>query len=169
MMLADELRDADIVLVHEWNEPEVASAILSLQKALRISCAVSRHASSGLHQSRARFCGFRCIMFDGVLAFGEPIRRIYLDGFGVPRVWTFHEAADVSHFHPLDAERESDLLWIGNWGDEERTQELTEFFIAPVAELRNCRAVAYGVRYPEAGPAFACRKPELNIADIFRA
>src|SRR5579864_5584182 len=31
-MLADELRDADVVLVHEWNEPEVASAILSLKK-----------------------------------------------------------------------------------------------------------------------------------------
>ena len=43
------------------------------------------------------------------------------------------------------------MLWIGNWGDEERTRELIEYVVDPVAELRNCRAVAYGVRYPEQG------------------
>ena len=86
-----------------------------------------------------------------MLAFGEPLRRIYLDGFGVPRAWTFHEAADISHFHPLDESRDTDLLWIGNWGDEERSPELMEYLVAPAAELRDCKTIAYGVRYPEAG------------------
>ena len=43
---------------------------------------------------------FQLHLFDGVLAFGEPITRIYLDGFGMPRAWTFHEAADIDNFHP---------------------------------------------------------------------
>jgi spore maturation protein CgeB len=86
-----------------------------------------------------------------VLAFGEPIKRIYLEGFGVPHAWTFHEGADISHFHPFAEERDTDVLWIGNWGDEERSRELVEFLISPVAELRNYKTVAYGVRYPELG------------------
>ena len=45
-------------------------------------------------------------------------------------------------------EPECDLVWIGNWGDEERSEELHEFLIRPVQEL-GLRARAYGVRYPE--------------------
>ncbi len=29
--------------------------------------------------------------------------------------------------------------------------KLMEYLVAPVAKLRNCKAVAYGVRYPEEG------------------
>ena len=45
-------------------------------------------------------------------------------------------------------EIEGDLVWIGNWGDEERTAELHEFLINPVKEL-GLKAKIYGVRYPE--------------------
>jgi spore maturation protein CgeB len=38
-------------------------------------------------------------------------------------------------------------VWIGNWGDGERTHELREFFMDPVQEL-GLQARAYGVRYP---------------------
>jgi spore maturation protein CgeB len=69
----------------------------------------------------------------------------------MPRVWSFHEAADITHFEPRHDDRACDLLWIGNWGDEERTQELKEFLISPIAQMPNCKAVAYGVRYPEEG------------------
>jgi spore maturation protein CgeB len=41
-----------------------------------------------------------------------------------------------------------DLVWIGNWGDEERTAELHEFLLAPVRAL-GLRARIHGVRYPE--------------------
>jgi len=40
-------------------------------------------------------------------------------------------------------------VWIGNWGDEERTAELREFLLEPVKRL-GIRAKVYGVRYPEA-------------------
>src|SRR5262249_6740601 len=92
---------------------------------------------------------FNIELFDGVLAFGETIRRIYVDGFGVERAWTFHEAADVVHFFPRQQDWSFDLLWIGNWGDEERTRELQEFLIAPAAELSDRKTVVYGVRYPD--------------------
>jgi spore maturation protein CgeB len=59
----------------------------------------------------------------------------------------------VVHFIPLKEERSFDLLWIGNWGDEERTRELREFLIEPAAELCGLRAVVYGVRYPDEGKA----------------
>jgi spore maturation protein CgeB len=87
--------------------------------------------------------------FDGVLAFGDAIRRIYIDGFGVKRTWTFHEAADTAHFFPTDAVKDTDVVWIGNWGDEERTRELEEFFLTPAAALRGAKFAVHGVRYPK--------------------
>jgi spore maturation protein CgeB len=47
---------------------------------------------------------------------------------------------------------EGDLVWIGNWGDNERSAELREFLIEPVADLR-LRATIHGVRYPDAAKA----------------
>jgi spore maturation protein CgeB len=38
-------------------------------------------------------------------------------------------------------------VWIGNWGDDERTAELKEFLIEPLEALE-LSARVYGVRYP---------------------
>jgi len=146
--LSEELCDADIVIIHEWTEPAIAHAVLSYKASYKFR-ALFHDTHHRAYTNAAEILRMPLHLFDGVLAFGEPIRRIYLDGFGVPRAWTFHEAADVSHFHPLQENRIADLLWIGNWGDEERTRELMEFLIDPVAQLGSCTAVAYGVRYPE--------------------
>ena len=43
-------------------------------------------------------------------------------------------------------------MWIGNWGDGERAQELHEFLLEPVTAARSHRHV-HGVRYPEAALA----------------
>ncbi len=40
-------------------------------------------------------------------------------------------------------------MWVGNWGDEERTRELQEFLIKPAAALRDRTVAVHGVRYPE--------------------
>src|SRR5215210_7540117 len=85
--------------------------------------------------------------YDGVLAFGGVIRDLYLERGWAGRAWTWHEAADVRVFHPIAGEpREGDLIWIGNWGDDERTAELQEFLIGPA---RGLRTRVHGVRYPE--------------------
>jgi spore maturation protein CgeB len=87
--------------------------------------------------------------YDGVLAFGGVIRDLYLSRGLAERDWTWHEAADVRTFHPLDGVAPSgDLVWIGNWGDGERDRELREFLIDPVHRL-GLRALVHGVRYPE--------------------
>ena len=39
-------------------------------------------------------------------------------------------------------------MWIGNWGDDERSEELREFLIEPVKTL-GLKAQVYGVRYPQ--------------------
>lgn len=148
--LTRELRDADIVIIHEWTDPDIAGAILSYKSQFGFR-ALFHDTHHRAYTNAGEILRFPLHLFDGVLAFGDPIRRIYLDGFGVPQAWTFHEAADISHFHPLDEAQDIDVLWIGNWGDEERSRELMEYLVAPVADLRNCKAVAYGVRYPEEG------------------
>ena len=62
--------------------------------------------------------------FDGVLAFGEVLREAYRRRGWGRQVFTWHEAADLSVFRPRpgDPRGERDLVWIGNWGDEERTR-----------------------------------------------
>ena len=65
--------------------------------------------------------------YDGILAFGEVVRRaLPATGLG-RRAWTWHEAADVRLFRPIEgAGRDGDLVWVGNWGDDERTVELDD-------------------------------------------
>src|SRR5690606_33948341 len=66
------------------------------------------------------------------------------------RAWTWHEAADTRHFKPLaGVPPQGDLVWVGNWGDEERSRELREFLVEPVAAMQLYAAV-HGVRYPRA-------------------
>src|SRR5205823_6241989 len=91
--------------------------------------------------------------FDGVLAFGEVIRELYVRKGWARRAWTWHEAADTAVFQPfLEATHTGDVVWIGNWGDEERTAELSDYFIRPVQAL-GLRANVYGVRYSQEAKA----------------
>jgi spore maturation protein CgeB len=88
--------------------------------------------------------------FDGVLAFGEVLREIYVKRGWARRAFTWHEAADTELYRPMpEIQEECDVVWIGNWGDDERSRELNEFLVRPIAELRLSGRI-YGVRYPEA-------------------
>jgi spore maturation protein CgeB len=138
------------VVVHEWNSPEVVDAILDL-KTLFAFRALFHDTHHRAYTNPREILRFPLHRFDGVLAFGDAIRRIYLDAFGVKRAWTFHEAADTARFFPIAGEKDTDVVWIGNWGDEERTLELEEFLVAPARELPECRFAVHGVRYPDSG------------------
>ena len=146
----EALRGADVVLVHEWNPPEVVQSIAALKRELgfRLLFHDTHHRAYSNPQQVLRL---PLSEFDGVLAFGEAIRRIYREAFGVSKVWTFHEAADASNFRPLEANKSTDVIWVGNWGDEERSQELQEFLMGPAAALRPHKVAVHGVRYPEEG------------------
>jgi spore maturation protein CgeB len=148
-VLEDELKDTNLVLLHEWNDPQVANHVLAYKKKHGFK-ALFHDSHHRAHTNAGEILKFHLHLMDGVLAFGESIRRIYTDGFGVARAWTFHEAADVEQFRPLRRNKDIDVLWIGNWGDEERSRELEEFLVEPAAHLPGFRVVAHGVRYPEA-------------------
>jgi spore maturation protein CgeB len=151
------LDDADLVLVHEWNDPALVKAIgrhRARHGGYRLLFHDTHHRSVTERDAMARYDLSR---YDGVLAFGDVIRRRYLEEGWTDRAWTWHEAADVRVFHPVPgATREGDLVWIGNWGDEERTAELREFLIDPVHDL-GLRARVHGVRYPEEARALLAR------------
>jgi spore maturation protein CgeB len=147
--LEEHLADADVVIIHEWNEPHVVNSILDLKK--RFGFRALFHDTHHRAYSRpGELLRFHMHLFDGVLAFGEALRKIYKDGFGMSNAWTFHEAADVELFHPIETEKKADVLWIGNWGDDERTRELQEFLIEPAAAAPDRKVVVHGVRYPDA-------------------
>ena len=164
---ARELRGADVVILHEWNHPSVVNAVLSLKRALGFR-ALFHDTHHRAYSSPRDILRFHLHLFDGVLAAGHAITRIYAEGFGVPRVWNFHEAADVEHFRPLPSVKTSDVVWLGDWGDDEDAPELEEFLLAPARAL-HAHFVAYGVRYPnsalrkveEAGIAFGGYLPSL--------
>lgn len=145
--LARELRGADLVIVHEWNPEALVQKILRTRTHFRFY-ALFHDTHHRAYTNPKEILKLPLGEFDGVLAFGEAIRQIYL-GFGVRRVWTFHEAADISRFYPLDAEKDTDVIWIGNWGDEERTRELEEFLMEPARALPEAKFAVHGVRYPE--------------------
>jgi spore maturation protein CgeB len=146
---AAALDGADLVLVHEWNEPEVVARIGAARAAagrFRLLFHDTHHrAVTAPHE----MVDYDLRHYDGVLAFGSVIRDIYLERGWTRRAWTWHEAADPRVFRPLPSDGSpGDLVWIGNWGDGERSDELREFLVDPVRDL-GLRATAHGVRYPD--------------------
>jgi spore maturation protein CgeB len=147
----DALNGADMVLVHEWNDPELVRRI-GQHRASGGDYTLFFHDTHHRSQTDASaIAAYQLRHYDGVLAYGAVIRDIYRAASlrtAMPDTWVWHEAADTRVFYPRAAgSREGDLVWIGNWGDEERTEELREFLIEPVKKLK-LRATVYGVRYP---------------------
>jgi len=148
----EELRGSDIVIIHEWNDAEVVDAILALKPKLGFR-ALFHDTHHRAYTNPDQIAQMPLGQVDGVLAFGEAIRRIYAEVFNVPRVWVFQEAADIAHFWPLPREKDTDVIWVGNWGDEERTRELQEFLVTPASSMRERSVAVHGVRYPAAARA----------------
>ena len=172
--LSRELVGSDVVLVHEWNSPEVVSRILALRPKLKFRT-LFHDTHHRAYTSPEEILRMPLDQFDGVLAFGDALRCIYTDGFCIKRVWTFHEAADTAHFFPGNARKDTDVLWIGNWGDEERTRELEEFLITSARSLPEAKFAAHGVRYPasalqklaDSGIDFRGYLPNLRAPDMY--
>ncbi|MBX6424936.1 MAG: glycosyltransferase [Variibacter sp.] len=142
------LDGADIVLVHEWTEPDLVRRIgrVRARSGRFVLLFHDTHHRAVSAPDDIAACDLED--YDGVLAFGEVLRQIYLAlGWG-RRAFTWHEAADTALFRPRAAEKDVDLVWIGNWGDGERDRELQHFLIEPVSRL-GIGACVHGVRYPQ--------------------
>jgi spore maturation protein CgeB len=142
-----ELDRVDLVLVHEWNDPALVRRLgehRSRTHSYRLLFHDTHHRA--ISKWAQRF-GFDLRDYDGVLAFGSALRDLYISHGWAEQVWTWHEAADTRVFVPQTSEHTGDIVWIGNWGDNERNAVLSEFLIDPIHDL-GVRASAYGVRYP---------------------
>ena len=140
---------ADVVLVHEWTDPALVAAI------------GRKRAQGGeftllFHDTHHRAVSdpdaiFRLDLsgYDAVLAFGNALAEVYRKAGWGDRVFTWHEAADTRLFRPPAQETQRDgMVFIGNWGDDERGEELRSFLLHPAAELKLPLDI-YGVRYPD--------------------
>jgi spore maturation protein CgeB len=166
--------NADLVIVHEWNSRDLVGALGRWRRYNpdgRLLFHDTHHRSV---TDPASMAAYDLSQYDGVLAYGEVIRQIYVDRGWAARAWTWHEAADTRVFYPREADRVGDVVWIGNWGDEERTAELHEFLFEPVRELRLAARV-YGVRYPppafgaleRSGIEYAGWLPNYRVPEVF--
>lgn len=174
LQLNSALSEADLVIVHEWNNHELVRAIGEERKrsSFRLLFHDTHHRAVTASQSMA---DYDLSNYDGVLAYGDVIKKIYLQERWTKRAWTWHEAADTRLFHPIAGNQyEGDLVWIGNWGDDERTKELHEYLIEPVKKLK-LKCKIYGVRYPEkakraladAGIEYGGWLPNYKVPEVF--
>jgi spore maturation protein CgeB len=153
--VAEMLEGADLAVVHEWTDPELVRRIGDLRKASGRFLLLF-HDTHHRAVSDPGFGAFDLSGYDGVLAFGASLADVYRRrGWGT-RAFVFHEAADVSTFTLLDGgaaeEARSGLVWIGNWGDEERSEELHTYLLRP-SRHAGIPLEVYGVRYPPAAVA----------------
>jgi spore maturation protein CgeB len=154
----DEMVDgAELVIVHEWNEPGLVAAIGRARARggrFRLLFHDTHHRAVSAPEEMRRY---DLTAYDGILAFGETLSQVYRSWGWSGRVWTWHEAADLRRFHPPGEEGARDgLVWIGNWGDGERTRELEEFLFRPAQDAA-LPLDLYGVRYPDEAKAMLAR------------
>ena len=147
--LTEMLSDVDVVIVHEWNDPWLVAAIGQLRRqGARFTLLFHDTHHRAVSDPNA-IQQFDLNGYDGVLAFGETLAEVYRRWGWGDRVHVWHEAADTRLFHPPAEETERQgLVWIGNWGDDERSEELEKYLFRP-AQTVGLPLEIYGVRYPE--------------------
>ncbi len=157
------LAEADVVLVHEWTAPELVARIGRARRRGAPFTLLFHDTHHRAVSAQREIADLILEDYDAVLAFGEALRERYLRAGWGRRVYTWHEAADTSRFHPpdhldADPQRAEQLIWIGNWGDGERAQEMSSFLIEPARQLTLTGSV-HGVRYPpDALDALRCTR-----------
>jgi spore maturation protein CgeB len=146
--LDQALDHADVVLVHEWTQAELVARIGKRRidgGRFLLLFHDTHHRALTAPQEIGPLDGY-----DAVLAFGEVLRQVYLRRGWGRRVFTWHEGADTVLFQPDPYVRQdTDLIWIGNWGDGERDIELRKFLVEPACRL-GLTTRMHGVRYPRA-------------------
>lgn len=145
--VAAAIDGADVVIVHEWTDPAIVAAVGRLRRKKRF-CLLFHDTHHRAVSDPRGMRAFDLSQYDAVLAFGAALAAVYETWGWRGRVFTFHEAADTSLFRPpsLPTTR-AGAVWIGNWGDGERTAELEEFLLRPARDA-GAPLDIHGVRYP---------------------
>src|SRR6266540_3492993 len=92
--LNEVLRDTDLVIVHEWNDPELVEKI-GAHRARKNNFNLLFHDTHHRSVTNSRsMASYDISNYHGVLAFGDVIRALYLKNGWTRQAWTWHEAAD---------------------------------------------------------------------------
>ncbi len=142
------LDGADAVIVHEWNDPALVAAIGRARAQggrFRLLFHDTHHRAVSDPEA---INAFDLSGYDGVLVFGDALAQVYRrNGWGT-HAFVWHEAADMRLFRPPAEEQpRAGVVWIGNWGDEERSKELREYLLEPARDV-GLPLDMFGVRYP---------------------
>lgn len=142
------LDGADLVIVHDWNDLELVNRIGEHHKANAGYTLLFHDTHYRAAAAPQRVGDYDLSHYDGVLAVGAVLRDAYLASGRAKQAWVWHEAADTRHSFPAPSDtRAGDVVWVGNWGNQERTADLYEFLLNPVQSMR-LKARVYGVQYP---------------------
>jgi spore maturation protein CgeB len=135
--------------VHEWTEPAVVVGIGRLRRAGGRCTLLFHDTHHRAVSDPEAMRTFDLTAYDGVLAFGATLAEVYRRWGWGRRVHVWHDAADTRLFRPPEQEQpRQGLVWIGNWGDEERSAELETFLLRPARSVGLTLDI-HGVRYPE--------------------
>jgi spore maturation protein CgeB len=133
--------------VHEWTAPRLVHHIGRLARELGVR--------SMFHDTHYRVVldpAYRASLsleqYDDILAFSPSVADRFR-ALGFTNVQVLHEAADTTVFAPVAVPKTTDVVFVGNYGDGDRSQELEEYVFEPRSALPHLRYAVYGVRYPE--------------------
>jgi len=176
--LEEALDDVDLVLVHDWNDPELVKRIGDRRKKPGARFKALFHDT---HHRTAEgdVTSPACDLdgYDGVLAISAALRDHHDRQSTGGRSWVWHEAADPRVFFPVPAPpsgKEGDVVFVGGCEEEVDAAALREWFVEPVKELGQS-ARAYGPRYREAARnelakasiGYAGWIPDFRVPDVF--
>lgn len=141
------LAQADVALVHEWNDPSLIRLVGNIASEMGVRAYFhDTHYRVVLDAPHREGLGLE--RYAGILAYSPSVAERYRAlGFGPVHV--FHEAADTTVFEPLPLQKTTDVVFVGNYGDGDRSEELEDFVFGPRPSLADLRYAVYGVRYPE--------------------
>lgn len=145
--LSNLLAQVDVCLVHEWNPPDLIRAIgeTAARRGV-ISLFHDTHHRALTEPGRIPQMGLDA--YSAILAYGPTIADIYRSTTRGPEVLVFHEGADTDLFHPLARPKSRDVVFVGNWGDDDRNQTTWQFFIEQGQAMPELTFALFGVRYP---------------------
>lgn len=130
------LDGADLVLVHEWNDP-------ALVKMIGAHHAKNRDYTLFFHDTQLRPRNdFDLRDYDAALAINETLRDLYQRHGWAKRTFVWRDAVDTRVFKPHPGPtKQHDLIWFGR-------AETSELLLGPVRAL-GLDAHAYGPRFRE--------------------
>ena len=143
----ERLAATEIAVVHEWNAPELIRLVGRMCRDLGVRAFFhDTHYRVVLDDAYRASLGLQD--YEDILAYSPSVAERYRQ-LGFDRVHVLHEAADVTVFAPLPIPKMTDVVFVGNYGDGDRSDELEDYVFGPRSSLSRLSYAVYGVRYPE--------------------